>query len=227
MEALTKARQTVKEAETRLVAKGIYVIQQEDAAEAKEFVDCLRQKMKKSYLEKKERREQFFKKLRKIGKVTAIAATALAVLGVPVYATAHYWNTRDEALAALAKYDKPVKITDPQEREWVISHLDEIFEEHANDDRSDDAARRYLKGLESQGYTIHEGANILNIVGSNFDYGSVSGLERDALNYLDFLAKNKINVQKGECFLNLAKTLPEHDELLEKVIIFFNEGYCK
>src|SRR3989344_2884614 len=177
-------------AEARLRARGVNAFEKEDREEARKYVDNLLKQAQKAIEEKKEKRRVLLGDFKKIAKATAIVTAVLGVLGGPAYATAHYWNTRDEALAALAKYDKPVKIEDPQERAEVISHLDEIFEEHAWDTSSDTAAENYLTSLEENGHTISESAKMLDMVA---DHYSLSERHADYVGkitteYLAFLA---------------------------------------
>ena len=216
-----------QEAEVRLKAKGIHVAEREYREEARQFVDELQTELKKTALDKQEKRKQLYQKLGKIGAITAISAAALAMVGVPVYITAKYWNTRDEALQALAKYDKPVKIENLEEREEVISQLDEIIEEHTFDYfGSDEAAARYLKNLESKDYAIGYGAKMLDFFGSQENYERPYGLQSSTLEYLDFLTTSKITPRKGACYLKLGKTMGGGTQI-ENLKLLHEEGYCK
>ncbi len=223
LDACSKA----EEAEVRLHTKGISLTENESRAEAKEYVDKLLQDIRKSAKKKKESRKQLFEKIKRVGKYVGIAATAVAVVGGPVYATAYYWNSGDEALAALAKYDKPVKITDPQEREAVISQLDEIFEKHAPDAGSDRAAATYFSYLESKGVAISEGAKRLDAVGNwvPISKNYVGALENSIYQYDMFLEAKKISPKAGECLLKHAEACS--DDLLIRLIEFYNAGVCK
>ena len=187
-----------QEAEVRLRTKGLNLIEGEDRDEARKYVNELLQKAKAAVLDKQEKRKQLYQKLGKIGTVSAIVATGLAMVGVPVYFTAKYWNTRDKALEALAKYDQPVKITDPKEREEVISHLDEIFEEHAEDIGSDSATVDYLNFLEINGYAINDGVKMLGITGDGFfPKETADSLGKMTTEYLSFLKAGGYTVSEG------------------------------
>jgi len=141
-----------------------------------------------------------------VAKVIAIGATALAAFGVPIYETARHRNSRYEALVALKKYDKPVKITDPKEREEVLYHLDEIFEEHCQDHGTDTAAVEYLAFLEIEGYAINEGAELLNIVGSYVQSGKgdpVRKFGKNTAGYLRLLKNREYTLSEGANILRI------------------------
>ena len=209
--------------ELRLRSKGL--VEQEDREKAKKYVIELLEEIKQTEEKKKEGRKRLFGKIKKVGTVAAIVTTVAAVVGAPIYATAHYWNTRDEALGALAKYDKPVKITDPKEREEVISHLDEIFEEHAFDFGSDMSAQRYLMFLETNGFSIIGGAKWIDTYGTSF-------FETGPLEH--FISENRaslkiyenMDLQRKECLANITTAFLEKEKILEMVSLY-NHGYCQ
>ena len=216
-----------KKAEVRLRTKEIDLEESEDREEARKYVDNLLKKAKDAARDKQLERKQLYQKASKIAKVTAIVAAGLAAIGAPVYATAHYWNTRDEALEALAKYDKPMKITDPQERAEVISHLDEIFEEHGYDHGSDIAAERYLVDIEDKGYKISERAKLLDTIGKKIiDESEIQTLELSVFQYDFFVSAKKIEPRVGECLLsNLGRSNSEY--ILSNLEHIYNQGICK
>ena len=217
-----------QEAGVRLRTKGLNLIEREDCEDARKYVNELLQKAKAAVLDKKEKRKQLYQKLGKIGKIAAISAAALAVIGAPIYAIAHYWNSRDEALQALAKYDKPVKITDPKEREEVVSQLDEIFEEHAIDSGSDEAAKNYLAYLVGRGYTINQGAITLDAIGKNVVINHNALLLENSVYQYDFFLKAKnISLQKGQCLLQILKEEATSDNLIPTLEKLYNIGFCK
>jgi hypothetical protein len=192
-----------EEAEVRLRTRGIILTKKESREEAKEYVSKLLQRIRDGAESKKERRKQIFAKIKKVRDYVAKTITAVVIIGLPVYATVHYWNTRDEALEALEKYDKSVTITDPNEREEVISHLDEIFEEHSLDIGSDSMAEEYFSYLENRGITINEGARILDKIGESISVHNThpSTLINSVDKYHLFLEMNEISSDVGECLL--------------------------
>src|SRR3989344_7790386 len=195
-------------AKARLKTKGVDAVEREDREEARKCVDNLLKKAKAAAHDKQKNREQFYQKVNKVAKVVGIVAAGLGVINVPVYVTAQYWNSRDEALEALAKYDKLVKIEDPQERAEVISHLDEILEEHYCDLQSDTAAENYLTSLEKNGHTISEGAKILDTVGDYLSYDDTIHPKRAGkitADYLTFLAGNGYTISEGKKILKIIK----------------------
>ena len=214
-------------AEARLRVRGVDAVKREDREEARKCVDNLLKKAKDAARDKQLERKQLYQIASKIAKVTAIVAAGLAAIGAPVYATAHYWNTRDEALEALAKYDKPMKITDPQERAEVISHLDEIFEEHGYDHGSDIAAERYLVDIEDKGYKISERAKLLDTIGKKIiDESEIQTLELSVFQYDFFVSAKKIEPRVGECLLsNLGRSNSEY--ILSNLEHIYNQGICK
>ena len=152
------------------------------------------------------------KKKKKFIAVGAVAASL--TIGFPVIDN---WQTASEyALEALIKYDKPVKITNIEERKEVISNLIKILN---NDGFSTDGksqvviAEKFLEYIENEKYTIGESAKIIEMV-ERID-GSVSQeyLSQSSIDYLRFVKKNKISMIDSEYALIIAKTkLPEKDE---------------
>jgi len=125
-----------------------------------------------------------------------------------------WWNSSEYALEALSQYDKPRTFRNIKEREEIIYWLDEIFEEHASDfdsnwlSTSDKASKGYLFDLEKNGYSIMEGAEVLEIVGENYNNENEhpNNLKIAALNYLEFIKKNNLSPSASEIYLKLAKT---------------------
>ena len=212
-----------KKAEVRLRTKGLSLIESEDYEEAKKYVDTLLQQTAKAAEKRKEKRDYVLGRIKKVAKVVTKTTAALGILAAVAWRGEKWWNANEYAVEALAKYDTPAKIEDLEERKEVISQLDEIFEEHAFDDGSDEAAVKYLKALETKGYSIREGARILNTVGSRFYYEEVYQLDKDLMVYLDFLTTNKIEIQQGECYLDY--TLTQND-LIDNLTALHKEGFC-
>ena len=214
-------------AEARLRVRGVDAVKREDREEARKCVDNLLKKAKDAARDKQLERKQLYQIASKIAKVVGIVATGLAVIGVPVYTTAHYWNTRDEALEALAKYDKPTRISDLEERAEIISQLDEIIEEHADDADSDIEAADYLKQLESRRYSISEGAKALDKIGQYYNNTDSSwALVSNTIEYLDSFRKNPLDPTEEKCLMGIARTMSDY-RLVENVKNLRAEGYCK
>ncbi len=215
------------EAKVRLRTRGFKSTKKELREEAREAVGKLIQGIRDSTKRKKEKRKEIFRKIKKIGGYVTKGAIVTAVLGVSIYTTAYYWNSRDEALEALAKYDKLVKIMDTKEREEVISHLDDIFEEHVYDDNSDEAAAKYLSFIEEKGWTISEGARLLNNIG---EWVSLEGymarnLENSVHQYNLFVETNEVSFEVGECLLK--KINASEGDLIIRLDAFYKDGTCK
>src|SRR3989344_4169196 len=195
-----------KSVEVRLRTKGLNLIEQEDAEDAKEYVDTLLRQAQKTAKKRKEKRDYVLGKIKKLAKPVAGITVALGVVaGVGIMAE-QWWNANDYAVKALLRYDKPVKIESIKERKEIISQLDEIIEEHTEDIGSDEAAADYLRVLESKGYPISVGAKVLDRLGQSFNSYTASNLKYNAIDYLDFFSKNKLEPSKEGCLFNLAKT---------------------
>jgi len=143
--------------------------------------------------------------------VPAVAAlTFVSVVGLYVE---RVWNSTDYAMETLSKYDKHIKITDPEEEKKIISAIDDLLEEFAIDEKSDHNAIAFYHDLDRRGHSLAEFASRFYVVGKLNDevfIGSVLQIKPSALgnatfDLMDAMRDSGMSAADLDHYLKIAK----------------------